>query len=370
MSHVGGPFKHDIFVSYSHGDAMGDGDSPLKRWSGAFVAQLESELRVDPRFGNALSIFIDQHHRPAQGIDPLAPLTEHLKAEVGLSAVVMALTSPHYLRSAWCRDERDFWASQQEALQLPTRERVALVHIWPVADGEAWPALFLDSRGNPLLGFTFFDRSNQLNPRPFGWHEPKPENDSQFRKAVLDVAGRVGMKLLDIKAMLEERSRALSQVDKLSAGALRTVYLHGRVDQADAWEKAHAILSQGGFAVFPGEPDPIEPDPAQQQKLSEHRISTLSGCDALLLLGSPDKRAVDTDLVVIGRNERESAKARSKTALPCALLDMVGLPVATPQRKRAAQSLQVEWIDSTVDPWLPRVESWLVEKGQTIRRSL
>jgi len=60
---------------------------------------------------------------------------------------------------------------------------------------------------------------------------------------------------------------------------------------------------------------------------------------------------------------------RSTTVSDCSA-SKKRVPVATPQRKRAAKTLQVEWIDSTVDPWLPKVESWLVEKSQTIRRSL
>ena len=40
MSYVGEPFRHDLFVSYSHGDD-GSGGAYLKPWSAAFAHELE-----------------------------------------------------------------------------------------------------------------------------------------------------------------------------------------------------------------------------------------------------------------------------------------------------------------------------------------
>jgi hypothetical protein len=41
---LGEPFQHDLFVSYSHGDFDGSGQSNLKTWSQAFGRELEMEL--------------------------------------------------------------------------------------------------------------------------------------------------------------------------------------------------------------------------------------------------------------------------------------------------------------------------------------
>ena len=46
MSYVKDPFKHDIFVSYSHGNVDGTDDSALKAWSQGFVKVLEAELKT------------------------------------------------------------------------------------------------------------------------------------------------------------------------------------------------------------------------------------------------------------------------------------------------------------------------------------
>jgi hypothetical protein len=40
MSFLGEPFKHDLFVSYSHGDFDRPGDPKLKAWSQAFIRAL------------------------------------------------------------------------------------------------------------------------------------------------------------------------------------------------------------------------------------------------------------------------------------------------------------------------------------------
>jgi hypothetical protein len=95
------------------------------------------------------------------------------------------------------------------------------------------------------------------------------------------------------------------------------------------------------------------------QDVRAQRVQTMSGCDALLLVASEEGRTVDADLVVVGRQDRHSARALSNRLLPCALLDGAGQVIATPQRRGAARSLNVEWIDATREPWTPAVQAWL-----------
>jgi len=40
VSYIGEPFRHDLFVTYSHGTIEGAEVSPLKRWSDGFIEQL------------------------------------------------------------------------------------------------------------------------------------------------------------------------------------------------------------------------------------------------------------------------------------------------------------------------------------------
>lgn len=85
MSYVGEPFKHDIFVSYSHGSDA-DGEGTLKGWSLAFVRELEREMRADRAFRDTLSLFVDSQGKSGQRLDPMSPLTEQLNTHVGSTA--------------------------------------------------------------------------------------------------------------------------------------------------------------------------------------------------------------------------------------------------------------------------------------------
>ena len=121
--------------------------------------------------------------------------------------------------------------------------------------------------------------------------------------------------------------------------------------------------------VFPDGPDQPEDDPDKDQALKRARIRTLGACDALLLLGSADGRAIDDDLLIIGRQDRHSARAVTKRLLPCGLLDRVPGAISTAQRKINAKTLQVDWIDATGDGWVASVKQWLLEKSATLSTS-
>jgi hypothetical protein len=363
LAYSGQPFAHDIFVSYSHGDVEGTGESRLKQWSQAFARELEAELRAQPRFGRDIRIFLDQHHRPSQAVDPMAALTEQLRADIGGSAVLTILMSPHYLRSEWCRQEREWWSETQRQLALPTDGRIAVARIWPTQ--EAWPDVLNDSRGEPLVGFCFYDKENaELRPQPFEWPEPNAQSRDPFRKELLTLAGWLGLKLDQVRKRLDEQRSARETTAKLAAPAGQVVYLHGRAEYAPAWERAANALGQSGLVVLPGEPDPVVSDVKRMQDVRAERVQTMSGCDALLLVASEEGRTVDADLVVVGRQDRHSARALANRLLPCALLDGAGSVIATPQRRGAARSLNVEWIDATREPWTPAVQAWLHEAAR------
>jgi hypothetical protein len=308
--------------------------------------------------GRDLSLFLDQHHRPDRGLDPLEPLSDQLQSEIAASALLTVLMSPHYQGSQWCGAERDWWLARQDELGLSPDGRIAVAKIWPTTD--PWPPELCDSRGEPLLGIPFYDREQaELRPQPFEWPEPEADSKGPFREALVQLVGRLKLRLDEVKAQLEEKRRQLAAAERLGEAQGQVVYLHGREDQASDWEQAGRALSNSGFVVLPGEPDPVAQDPLRLQEIRRGRIEVLSGCDALLLLGGDDGRALDADLVVVGRQDRQSARALSNRPLPCALLDRIGGPLASPKRKTAARGLRVEWIDATADPWTPRVRNWL-----------
>lgn len=369
MSYIGDPFSYDLCVSYSHGDVLGAGSSPLKRWSQAFIRQLEAELRSNPKFGRELALFFDEHDRVEQGLDPSAGLTDQLRKDIGGAALLTVLMSEHYLQSQWCADERQWWCEQQRTLGLSHDQRVAIARIWPTTTD--WPKCFVDERDQQLLGFWFYDRAKaEFEQRPFGWPEPNDQSAGQFREQLIDLVGWLWRKLDELKKRMGERLRVQQEAAKLAQPAGQVIYLHGRTDQVAAWEKANEALASGGFTILPGEPDPIEGDARRLQEIRQHRVEALSACDALLLLGTDDGRALDADLVVVGRADRQSARAMSNRFLPCGLLDTVGERIATPQRRNAARTLQVDWIDSRQTEWPGAVQRWLSTKSAAVEQRL
>lgn len=367
LAYVGEPFRHDIFVSYSHG-ADAQGQPQLKDWSVAFVRALEQELRSDRDYRNTLSMFIDAHDRPGQRLDPMAPLTEQLNAHVGASALLLVLMSPDYQASTWCRDERQWWAQQQAGTGLPAAGRVAMVHAWPLQQpwpDERWPAELSDQAGHPLVGYGFHSGQGRA-ARPLGWTEWSSGFGPELRTALLGLAGDLYHKLDQIKADAQRLSAARADSQRLAEDGGQTIYLHGRADSATGaaqWAHSAQALLDGGYAVLPGEPDPVERDPARLEAIRERRVEALAACDALLLVGGDDGRAIDADLIVVGKHDRHSARARSNRWLPCALLDTIGPAVATAVRRSTARIVQADWLDATQAPLVPVVRHWLQGKA-------
>src|SRR5262245_44969734 len=107
MAFLSPHYSLDAFVSYSHGDPRRLGDSsPLKRWSLALIKALRDDILALSTEFDELEIWCDEQ------IDPTAKLTETLRDMVRSAAILIVLMSPRYLRSSWCRDEREWFKSQ------------------------------------------------------------------------------------------------------------------------------------------------------------------------------------------------------------------------------------------------------------------
>jgi hypothetical protein len=222
MPYVGGPFQHDIFVSYSHGDVVGDGQALLKQWSQGFANELKRELQAFPEIGGQIKIFLDNDHRPGHGVDPLAPLSDDLQQEIASAAILTILMSPHYLGSRWCRQEREWWIAAQQAHELPYENRIAVARVWPTQ--AAWPKGLVDRSGNEYPGVFFFDRTNsETRPQPFAWPKIDSETREPFRDALLEYVGWIRHRL-----RLKQRQEEEAQRQKLRAPAGQAIYLHGR----------------------------------------------------------------------------------------------------------------------------------------------
>jgi hypothetical protein len=356
MSFVGDPFDLDIFVSYSHGDIQGNGQSPLKQWSQSFVRELQIELQVE--INAATKLFLDENPRPGQGVDRMAPLSGDLKDKISGAAILTVLMTPQYLGSYWCRQERDWWIESQRRHGIPHENRIAVARVLPTVHTD-WPPVLTDGAGNRYVGVHFFDRSLETGARPYGWPQVNGATGGLFRDAVVTFAGLIQTRLREIRKELELRRQREEEVARLRAGSGQAIYLHGRESQQEAWERARRELVESGYGVFPFQPEPVDSEPKKMRERARKRMDRMQTCDAILLLGTEDSEALEGDLSTIGHLDRHLAIANSNRLLPCGVADTIGILGRDPMLKRIASNLRVDWIDASVSPWAPQVQAWL-----------
>jgi hypothetical protein len=363
MVFVGRPFRHDVFVSYSHGDVLGDGQALLKQWSQGFARELELELRAFPDLGRHINVFLDQSYRPEQGLDPMAPLSDNLKREVSTSAVLALLMSPQYLGSPWCSQEREWWIESQRAHSISHKGRMAVARIWPTNDAP-WPATLVDDEGHQQMGRLFYEPAKaDIRPQPFSWPSVDSSTGPPFRDALLDFVGRIRIRLIEIKQALDALHVREAERQRLEAPEGQVLYLYGRDTHARHWDRVNEELEADGYIVFPNRPEPVESDPKRIRELQAERIRTMSGSDAILVVGTEDINALTADLAVIGRLDRHQAVAQSNRSLPCGVVDTAGVLQQFAKLPLKAKALGVDWFDASIPPWTAILRSWLKTAG-------
>jgi hypothetical protein len=359
MSFLGEPFKHDLFVSYSHGAFNGQHDSELKRWSQKFAKDLRAELAGTTEF-EEISVFLEEGDGSDENLDRTEQLTALLRDRVANSGLLTVLMTPQYLRSKWCRQELDWWCEKNHSDTLGAVSRIFVCHVLPTDDA-VWPKPI-----KSVVGYFCYDRNKAPDEaRPFTWRGSKRDL-YDYKELLVDLSGEMMQRLREIRAALEKRRRRDEAAERLAADGGQVIYLHARVTDVEAWQRASDLLVNKNFVVLPAEPDPIAREPKAMREIAEHRVETLSGCDALLLLGTDDARTFDADLQDVAYRDRQSARARSDRLLPCAVLDTVGPKLGTPQRKKAARALAIEWLDATRENWPVQVKSWLIEQSALV----
>ena len=347
MCFLGKPFKHDLFVSYSHGAFAGKHDADLKLWSQRFAEDLRAELAGTPEFEN-VSIFLDEGKRSDENVDRTEQLTALLQGRVAGSAPFTLLMTPHYLRSKWCRQEFHWWCEKHHPDTLGSGSRIYVCRVRPTKT--AWPEPIKD-----VVGYFCYDCDKDPDKaRPFTWRRSQRDLDD-YTDLLVDLSGEMMQRLRAIKAILDERRRQEAQARK----DVKTLFLHGRKGNENAWVQACARLQADGFVVLPEGPVPVD----EHGGLHPEYQKQLKKSDGLLLLGAEEGPAIDTDIIVIGRNYRREAIAEG-SLLPGAVINMVGPKLRTEPRLENVKNLGLGWIDSKVVDYLPeRVRSWLVESS-------
>jgi hypothetical protein len=357
MSFLGEPLKHDLFVSYSHGAFKGEHNSDLKLWSQKFAEDLRKELAGNTVF-EEISVFLDEGERSDENVDRTEKLSRLLHGRVAGSALFALLMTPHYLRSKWCRQELDWWCEKHHPDTVGAGSRVYVCRVRP-SDETDWPEPLKD-----VVGFFCYDRNKDPDKaRPFTWKGLERDQDD-YVDLLVEVSGEMMQRLRAIKAILDEKRRQEKQAGKYAAAEVKTLFLHGRKGTEDAWGKACTRLQADGFVVLPDGPVPVD----EHGGLHPEYQKQLKKSDGLLLLGAEQGPAIDTDIIVIGRNYRREAIAEG-SLLPGAVVNMVGPKLRTHPRLENVKNLGLGWIDSKVIDHLPeRVRSWLVESSAQLER--
>jgi len=164
-------------------------------------------------------------------------------------------------------------------------------------------------------------------------------------------------RLKAVREVLDQRHEQWKHQQKVAAASGQILYLCGRQEDAPAWTRACRRLQDQQFIVNPDRPQPL---PATGGLVGDYRQQLLCS-DGLLILGTQDGRAVDSDMVVIGRHYRNWAIAERHAPLPCAVFDTVGQSLQEERRLRNARNLGISWIDGTQSDWADRLLGWLRE---------
>jgi hypothetical protein len=342
-------FPIDVFFSYSHAAFSGKHDTELKIWSQKLAEDLREELSVSGLAN--LSLYLDESARTDESVDPTEKLGCQLKAQVSSAALLTLLMTPHYLRSAWCTRERAWWQERHHPDPLSVGGRIFVARVLPTDEGD-WPEAL-----QGLPGYFFFDKDKPTAAaRPFTYRGSTSDL-GQYNDALIKLGGDLVQRLKAVREVLDQRHEQWKHQQKVAATSGQILYLCGRQEDAPAWMGACRRLQAQQFIVNPDRPQPL---PATGGLDGEYRQQLLCS-DGLLILGTQDGRAVDSDMVVIGRRYRHWAIDERHASLPCAVFDMVGSALQEERRLRNAKNLGISWIDGTQPDWADRLLGWLRE---------
>lgn len=165
----------DVYISYSHID-----NSTLAGWTQGWVDAFHEalQLRLAQLFGSEVRIWRDEK---IVGADSFHDTVVHQLAQ---ASVFVAIVSPPYLGSAWCRKELEVFRQQAEkqgGLVVNGRSRIVPVFRTPV------PRESLPEWLSRVTGFDFYEIDEQGRPREFPYN-PGPNRDFKFLEKINDLA--------------------------------------------------------------------------------------------------------------------------------------------------------------------------------------
>jgi hypothetical protein len=355
MSYLSPEYRHDIFFSYPHADADNRGGSELKAWSQTFAEDLR-RLLISSRKHQDLSFFLDQGQREGERLDEAATPNRALK-EAADAALLVALMSPWYLESRWCKEEREAWAlgSGGDAGRVAKSFQRAFVMRVQDTGQDPWPPEFSDAKSEENLGFWLYDRAEPF-ASPFG-SIGDAEDIGIYKRNLQKIKQRLLQRLDEMHGKLkEERDKRENFLRLTGQGTqLTAVYVHARPTAKAAFDQTWEQLSETRFYPIPTEPEPLRPD----GRLTDRERERLQIADALLVLGT-DANDLEIDMAVVGRHARSLCMAEAPKLLPGAVLDKIGAPSPRNRLQSSASIVGLRWLDGRNRGWTETLREHLV----------
>jgi hypothetical protein len=226
-------FEKDVFISYAHLD-----NQPLTAADEGWVSRLHASLSafLGSRMGRQAEIWRDMK---LQGNDIFA---DEIVAQLPKTAVLVAVLTPRYVNSDWCRKEAGTFceiALQTAGLVVDNKSRVFKVIKTPVESQDALPSAMKDT-----LGFEFYTVEHEtpleLDSAAYG-----PEMIPKYNKKVAELAFQIAQLVKKLGAP-EPTARPEGAANK------PVVYLaECSYDRRDARDAVQTELHVRGYTVLP-----------------------------------------------------------------------------------------------------------------------
>lgn len=293
---------HRIFVSYAHDD-----DSKFVGakfgWVTALLNDVENTLGQEGVRRQNFKFFVDRRF-----LSPNDSLTEQILDGVRNADLFLAVMSPGYLSSDWCRKECNEFLN---AVKERGKSRVFIVRKQPV-DRSSEPEEFRD-----LLGVDFWtERPDHSGTFTFGYPLPNPENPEHFNyyerlqdlcrwlaKALVSISGTSGFS--------PTTSQPPVTPDKVMAP--NSVFLAPvNYDLEGQWDNARRYLDQANVKVVPDTVYQYSREPADFKKQVEAGIAQ---CDLFVQLLSTIPFRDQEPSTDYAQMQLEAARSAKKTIL-------------------------------------------------------
>jgi len=178
-------YEQDIFISYAHVDDVpffgGVDPDQSAGWVTRLVRHLENFLAQQIGRLELFSLWKDDHN--LRGNDAITP---EIAAELERTAIFVAILSPGYLASRWCRDEARLFT---ERFAGDLAGRIFVIEKALLGDNVVVPQEFADLRG---YRFWYVDQNKQS--RTFAMPMPQ-QGEIQYFRQVDDLARDIHRKL-------------------------------------------------------------------------------------------------------------------------------------------------------------------------------